>query len=196
MIIDKEKSQIRLKICLFGPAMSGKTTTLKSFFEILGKDPNRIRSIETTTGRTLFVDFGTISMFHGDWKIDFLCFTATGQDFYAVTRGFAASQVDGIIFVADGTVELQDDNVRSWTELKKMLKGKLNSTSILIALNKCDLPNQVSEKTLREKLQTNLPIIKTSALEKLNIDKCFDALLSSMFGPQDARQKPATALTT
>ena len=40
MIIDRLTQTIQLKICYFGPALSGKTTTMKALFNLFGISEN------------------------------------------------------------------------------------------------------------------------------------------------------------
>ena len=83
MIFDYENKIINLKIVYYGPAMSGKTTSLKYLFTYFNKE---IESIDNSVGRTLFFDFGTLEFEGAEWNIKFLIYSATGQDFYASTR--------------------------------------------------------------------------------------------------------------
>jgi len=84
--------------------MSGKTTSLRSLFKYFNIEEN-ICSIETSTGRTLFFDFGVISLKGGSWNIKISLYSATGQDFYASTRPATLAGTDGIIFVVDSRKE-------------------------------------------------------------------------------------------
>jgi len=68
MIIDHIDKTISIKIVYFGPALSGKTTSIKTLFSIFGKD-EELCSIESTVNRTLFFDYGTVTFQNQDWKI-------------------------------------------------------------------------------------------------------------------------------
>jgi len=59
MIIDYGSKEVGIKIVFFGPAMSGKTTTIRWLFGELDQ-AEKITSIENTVGRTMFMDFGVI----------------------------------------------------------------------------------------------------------------------------------------
>lgn len=82
MIFDWENKVIQVKIVYYGPAMSGKTTSLKYLFSYFGK-LKELDSIESTVGRTLFFDFGVLKFKGSQWGLKFLIYSATGQDFYA-----------------------------------------------------------------------------------------------------------------
>ena len=86
MIIDYGTRTVGVKIVFFGPAMSGKTTSIQWLFSSLDF-ADKLTSIENTVGRTMFCDFGTIPFALGDsWTINAHIWSATGQDFYRSTR--------------------------------------------------------------------------------------------------------------
>ena len=100
MIIDHCDKKISIKIVYFGPALSGKTTSIKALFSLFGKGED-IYSIESTVNRTLFFDYGTVTFQNKEWSLKIHIYTTTGQDFYFVTRPITLRAVDGIIFVID-----------------------------------------------------------------------------------------------
>ncbi|MCK4779932.1 MAG: gliding-motility protein MglA, partial [Candidatus Lokiarchaeota archaeon] len=119
MIFNYENKTLQVKIVYYGPAMSGKTTSIKSLFSYFKKEDS-IKSIDSSVGRTLFFDFGVLLFKGTEWGIKFLIYSATGQDFYASTRPATLNGVDGLIFVADSQIEFLDHNIRSWNELKTL----------------------------------------------------------------------------
>jgi len=138
MIYDFENKTLQVKIVYYGPAMSGKTTSIKSLFSYFNKE-NSIKSIESSVGRTLFFDFGVLQFKGTEWGIKFLIYSATGQDFYASTRPATLNGVDGIIFIVDSQIENLKHNLRSWNELEALFGTEIYSIPIVISLNKYDL---------------------------------------------------------
>ena len=138
MIFNYDNKTLQVKIVYYGPAMSGKTTSLKYLFNYFGKE-DLIESIESSMGRTLFFDFGVLPFKGADWDLKFLLYSATGQDFYASTRPATLKGVDGIIFVVDSQTEYLEYNLRSWNELKAAFGSEFYSIPTVISLNKCDL---------------------------------------------------------
>ncbi|MHA1985664.1 MAG: GTP-binding protein [Promethearchaeota archaeon] len=138
MIIDHIDKTISMKIVYFGPALSGKTTSIKSLFSIFGKD-EEICSIESTVNRTLFFDYGIVTFQNQDWKIKIHIYTTTGQDFYIITRLITLRAVDGIIFVIDSQEEVYERNLTSWKELLSYFSECIEDIPIIIAFNKQDL---------------------------------------------------------
>jgi signal recognition particle receptor subunit beta len=139
MLIDWSQRIIQTKIVYYGPAMSGKTESIRALFNRLNI-LSRLESIETTSGRTLFFDYGPIELSHGEWIIQIHIWSATGQDYYAETRSTVLAGTDGIVFVADSNPELISENQRCWEELKGFFEEKLTEdVPVVFALNKRDI---------------------------------------------------------
>jgi len=138
MIFDYKNKTLQVKIVYYGPAMSGKTTSIKSLFSYFNKEDS-VKSIDNSVGRTLFFDFGVLNFKGAEWGLKFLIYSATGQDFYASTRPVTLNGVDGLIFVVDSQIEFLEHNLRSWNELKTLFGSEFYNIPIIISLNKCDL---------------------------------------------------------
>ncbi|MGQ4833198.1 MAG: GTP-binding protein [Candidatus Asgardarchaeia archaeon] len=184
MLVDWINYHITSKIVYYGPAMSGKTTTVKAILKMYGK-VDTMKSIETTKGRTLFFDFGNLSFKNGDWMITINLWTATGQDYYYATRESVLLGVDGIVFVADASPARRKHNVRSWNELLSLLGAdKFKSTPLVIELNKVDLPNALSKEDLIELLGINgkgIEIFSTVAKDGVNVIHPLKYILRKIF---------------
>ncbi|MFX0077511.1 MAG: hypothetical protein ACFE96_18865, partial [Candidatus Hermodarchaeota archaeon] len=124
MIYDYENKTLQIKIVYYGPAMSGKTTSIKYLFSFFNRE-DTLNSIDSTVGRTLFFDFGVLQFEGAEWSLKFLIYSATGQDFYASTRPATLNGVDGIIFVVDSRTHCLQHNIRSWKELMTMFREDL-----------------------------------------------------------------------
>ncbi|MBD3341732.1 MAG: hypothetical protein GF353_21685 [Candidatus Lokiarchaeota archaeon] len=185
MIYDFENKNIQIKIVYYGPAMSGKTTSLKYLFSHFNKI-NNIESIESTVGRTLFFDFGVLTFRGQDWGLKYLIYSATGQDFYAGTRPATLNGVDGIIFVADSQHNHQRENMRSWNELINLFGENIKNIPIVIALNKYDLcKTQNNGNCFIEKLNLNffknICVMKTIATRGYGILDSFKKMTNYLF---------------
>ena len=137
MIYDYENKTLQVKIVYYGPAMSGKTTSIKYLFSYFRKE-DTLKSIDSTVGRTLFFDFGVLQFQGSEWSLKLLIYSATGQDFYASTRPATLNGVDALIFVVDSQAHCLNRNLRSWNELKTMFRDDLYNLPIVISLNKSD----------------------------------------------------------
>lgn len=186
MIFDYENKLIQVKIVYYGPAMSGKTTSLKTLFNYFGRS-NEVESIESSIGRTLFFDFGVLQFKGVSWGLKFLIYTATGQDFYAGTRPATLNGVDGIIFVVDSQKRFLDQNLRSWNELRALLGFEFYNIPIIIAFNKCDLNNgdKLDNNQFLEVIEfgkfKQISCNETIATEGLGILKSFKKLVNYIF---------------
>jgi signal recognition particle receptor subunit beta len=139
MLIDWSQHIIQTKIVYYGPAMSGKTASIRALFHRLNI-LSRLESIETTSGRTLFFDYGPIELSHGEWIIQIHIWSATGQDYYAETRSTVLAGTDGVVFVADSNPNLVMENQRCWEELRGFFGERLsNEIPVVFALNKRDI---------------------------------------------------------
>lgn len=184
MIIDSLENEIQLKIVYFGPALSGKTTSLKTLFNHFGKKKD-VCSIESSVGRTLFFDYGTVSFQNEYWKVKTHIYSTTGQDFYIVTRPTTLKAVDGIIFVADSQRKTYERNIISWEELAFYFGNNLIKLPKIIAFNKQDLPDKYSHSAFLERINydkyDNKDVLFTIALNGEGILESFENVLSSIF---------------
>ena len=185
MIIDHLAKTISIKIVYFGPAMSGKTTSIKALFSEFGKE-EEVCSIESTVERTLFFDYGTVTFQNQEWKLKIHIYTTTGQDFYFITRPVTLRAVDGIIFVADSQEKVYERNLASWQELISYFRESLKEIPIIIAFNKQDLPEKFNSRVfLREikldmyqKVETRFTI----AISGEGVLDCFEEILRLILG--------------
>ncbi len=186
MIFDYESKVIQIKIVYYGPAMSGKTTSIKALFSYFGKK-EALKSIESTVGRTLFFDFGVLELKGAIWSLKFLLYSATGQDFYASTRPATINGVDGIIFVLDAQHDYIEHNLRSWNELVSYFGEKIYEIPIVIALNKYDLENvdKLDEKDvvnyINFKRFKSISLYKTSASNGAGVFDSFKQIIKFIF---------------
>jgi hypothetical protein len=186
MIFDFENETLQVKIVYYGPAMSGKTTSVKFLFSCFNKE-NSLKSIDSTIGRTLFFDFGVLKFKGAKWDLKFLVYSATGQDFYSITQPATLNGVDGIIFVVDSQKICLEHNLRSWMELKTLFGIEIYNIPIVISLNKYDLPE------IKKLLETDfmmhinyskfkhLVIKKTSAINGEGVMDSFIQLIKFIF---------------
>lgn len=186
MFFDHENKKLSVKIVYYGPAMSGKTTSLKHLFSHFKRE-HVVESIESTIGRTLYFDFGVLEFKGGQWGLKLLIFTATGQDFYASTRPATLNGVDGIIFVVDSQVEYLERNLRSWNELKNLFGNQFFTIPIVIALNKYDLEHveKLGEADFISYIDfskfRHIAIEKTIAINGDGVLKSFILLINFLF---------------
>jgi GTPase SAR1 family protein len=186
VIYDYENKILQVKIVYYGPAMSGKTTSIKYLFSYFNKE-DTLNSIDSTVGRTLLFDFGVLQFKGSEWSLKFLIYSATGQDFYASTRPATLIGVDAVIFVADSRVNCLHHNLRSWNELKTMFKNELYNLPMVISLNKSDFESKQEIKYHEFIMKININQFKyisankTVATEGKGILDAFNRVITFIF---------------
>jgi signal recognition particle receptor subunit beta len=185
LIIDALDKTIQLKIVYFGPALSGKTTSLKALFNHFGKK-KEVASVDSSIGRTLFFDYGLINFQNDNWKLKIHVYSTTGQDFYIVTRPVTLKAVDGLIFVADSQKVAYDRNVISWDELSSYFGDTLTKIPKVVALNKQDLPEKFAAAKFLKHINFDIispycKVTKTIALNGEGILETFEKILALIF---------------
>jgi len=186
MIYDYENKTLQIKIVYYGPAMSGKTTSIKHLFSFFNRE-DTLNSIDSTVGRTLLFDFGVLQFKGTEWSLKFLIYSATGQDFYASTRPATLNGVDGIIFVVDSRAQCLQHNIRSWNELKTMFREDLYNLPLVISLNKSDfeetqkITNHEFIKWINLNLFKHLSVNKTVAIKGKGILDSFNRVITFIF---------------
>lgn len=138
--------QMAAKIVYYGPGLCGKTTNLHYIYaKTSPQSRGEMVSLETETDRTLFFDLLPIDVgVIGGFKTRLQLYTIPGQVFYNTTRKLVLKGVDGLVFVADSQVAMQDANVESFHNLRENLAEiglQLDDIPLVIQLNKRDLPN-------------------------------------------------------
>ena len=144
--INFAQKQVNAKIVYYGPGMSGKTTNLEIVHQ-RAPEQNKgdLTSISTDGDRTLFFDFmpldlGTVA----GMRTCFQIYTVPGQVYYNSTRKLVLQGVDGVVFVADSSAAMKEENFESLRNLEENLNEYGKSLATLphvIQYNKRDLPD-------------------------------------------------------
>jgi len=142
--------QMAAKIVYYGPGLCGKTTNLHYIYaKTSPQSRGEMVSLETETDRTLFFDLLPIDVgVIGGFRTRLQLYTIPGQVFYNTTRKLVLKGVDGLVFVADSQVAMQDANVESFYNLRENLGEiglKIDDIPLVVQLNKRDLPNVASK---------------------------------------------------
>src|SRR5437762_4745182 len=155
--INFAQKQVNAKIVYYGPGMSGKTTNLEIVHQ-RAPAPNRgdLTSISTDGDRTLFFDFmpldlGTVA----GMRTCFQIYTVPGQVYYNSTRKLVLQGVDGVVFVADSSASMVEENLESMRNLEQNVAeyGKsLATIPLIIQYNKRDLPDAMRLEELNRLL--------------------------------------------
>ena len=170
------RKEISFKIVYYGPALSGKTTSLRFIY---GKLPGKVKggftSIATETERTLFFDFlplelGSIKGF----KIRLSLYTVPGQFIYKLTRKSVLRSTDGIIFVADSQRRKKEEDIYSYNDMLENLEDfgeSLEKIPLVFQYNKRDMEDIMSIEEMQEMLnkENKYPYFETVALQGIGV---------------------------
>lgn len=144
--LDYGKRQFTCKLVYYGPARSGKTTNLEVVHAKAPTDSKGdLVAIATEGDRTLRFDFLTLRL----GKIRGLeaamqIYSVPGQVSYNSTRKHVLRGVDGIVFVADSSPHMREDNVASIENLIENLRESgrdIKDVPMVFQWNKRDLPD-------------------------------------------------------
>ncbi len=155
--INFAQKSVTVKIVYYGPGMSGKTTNLEVVHQ-RAPESNKgdLTSISTDGDRTLFFDFmpldlGTVA----GMRTQFQLYTVPGQVYYNSTRKLVLQGVDGVIFIADSSASMMEENLESLGNLEENLReyGKdIMTIPMVIQYNKRDLPDALPVEELEAKI--------------------------------------------
>src|SRR6185436_3180279 len=184
--INFAQKSVNLKVVYYGPGMSGKTTNLEIIHQ-RAPEGNRgdLTSISTDGDRTLFFDYmpldlGTVA----GMRTAFQLYTVPGQVYYNSTRKLVLQGVDGIIFVADSSASMINQNLESLRNLEENLNEYGKSLSTLphvIQLNKRDLPDAMTVEELSRLMNPhNAPIFEAIANTGQGVFPTLKALAASV----------------
>ena len=177
--INYAANEIHCKIIYYGPGMGGKTTNLQYIFgQTSPEHRGEMSSVVGDTERTLFFDFLPLSI--GEirgFKTRFHLYTVPGQHFYDASRKVVLKGVDGVVFVADSSVDRMEENLESLKTLDIGLREQgydLHHMPFVFQYNKRDIPNPIPVSVLAENLNTfDAPQIEAVAHKGVGV---FDTL--------------------
>jgi signal recognition particle receptor subunit beta len=169
--VNYNNKEITAKIVYYGPALSGKTTCLRYIFnceEIENK--GKLITLDTDGDRTLFFDFLPLEIGKlGNYSIKIQLYTVPGQVAYDTTRKLVLQGADGVVFVADSQVVVREQNIESFTNLKKNLKLnnlQFDKIPLIFHFNKRDLKEILPINSLNKDLNPDnksfFPTVATS----------------------------------
>lgn len=172
--------EITLKVVYYGPALSGKTTSLQYLHSVM--DPSssgKLISLSTEADRTLFFDFLPVDMGKiKDFSLRFQVFTVPGQIRYNSTRKLVLKGADAIVFVADSQKIMKGQNIESFDNMRENLHvNNIDPDGIPIVLqyNKRDLSDILSLEELENDLNKNrYQYAETMAVNGYGVKEIFD----------------------
>ncbi len=179
---DNQNRLIKVKIVYYGPALGGKTTSLRFIHQQV--DPERrtrLFSLNTAQDRTLFFDLMSLKLGRfREHELSLKLFTVPGQVHYNATRRAVLAGADGVVFVADSQKSKLSENVESLKNLRENLdaNGIASDIPLVFQYNKQDLPDLSPIDELHGKLnRRNVPEFATTATTGRGVMEAFAAIV-------------------
>jgi mutual gliding-motility protein MglA len=197
--------EIALKLVYYGPALSGKTTNLKSLHQLTSDDARgRLMTLETKDDRTLFFDMLPLTLraegdrSSGGMTLRIKVFTVPGQVLHASTRRLVLQGADGVAFIADSQVTETEHNAASFLDLRQNLKDlgvNLKQLPLVIQFNKRDLERVRSDDEIGALASKGRePVFKASAVQGKGVLETFFGLLHVTWAKVDGDHNLAKML--
>lgn len=174
--------EITLKIVYYGPGLSGKTTNLQHLHSTLNPQiRGKLLSLATESDRTLFFDFLPVEIGKiREFSIRFQLYTVPGQVRYNATRKIVLKGADGIVFVADSQLEMAEQNIESFLNMRDNLFSNNidpDEVPVLFQYNKRDLDNIAGIEQLNRDLNAkNNPFIEACAVKGTGVEESFNLI--------------------
>jgi len=151
--INDKTREINCKVVYYGPALSGKSTSIRSLYERIKKGGRGEKiSLSRSDDGTLYFDFVPLNLGKiGDYTVRLHLYTIPGKMAYEQSRALISKGVDGVIFVADSQLARMDSNLESLENLKGLLAGEdheWKDVPCVFQYNKRDLPGTVPAEEL------------------------------------------------
>ncbi len=195
--------EVAIKLVYYGPALSGKTTNLKSLHELTTEGSRgRLMTLETKDDRTLFFDMLPLvfkaDAESGPMSLRVKVFTVPGQVVHASTRKLVLQGADGVAFIADSQVAETENNANSFLDLRANLKElgrSMSEVPLVIQFNKRDLPSVRPDAEIDELAKRGKePVFKACALQGKGVLESFFGLLTLSWKRLDAEHDLAKKL--
>jgi signal recognition particle receptor subunit beta len=195
--------EVAIKLVYYGPALSGKTTNLRSLHQLTSEGSRgRLMTLETKDDRTLFFDMLPLTLRSdgdrgsaGGMTLRIKIFTVPGQVLHSSTRRLVLQGADGVAFIADSQISETEHNAASFLDLRQNLKDlglSPKALPLVIQFNKRDLDRIRSDEELTALAgRGREPVFKGSAVHGQGVLETFFGLLHLTWAKLDGEHQLA-----
>jgi signal recognition particle receptor subunit beta len=198
--------EIAIKLVYYGPALSGKTTNLRSLHQMTSEGSRgRLMTLETKDDRTLFFDMLPLTFRAGaggarsegdrGMTLRVKIFTVPGQVLHSSTRRLVLQGADAVAFIADSQISETEHNAASFLDLRQNLGElglSLKHLPVVIQFNKRDLERVRSDEEIGALARRGRePVFKASAVQGNGVLETFFGLLHLTWTKLDAEHQLA-----
>jgi len=155
-VIDEARGVLVVRIVYDGPALSGKTTSLRALSRGVG---SQVTTLGESAGRTLFFDWVDYvgGLFDGR-QIRCQIVSVPGQLELSARRKFLLDTADAVVLVLD-TREHEWEFSRQWLQQSLVAcRSKDPPVGIVVQANKRDAPDALAADALRESVGRAAPV--------------------------------------
>ena len=183
MQLDFNARELTIKLVYSGPALSGKTTNLKSLHELVSQQARgRLMTLDTKDDRTLFFDLLPLQIKAGSGlTVRLKLLTVPGQVIHNATRRLVLSGADGVAFIADSRKSETREGANAFVNLRQNLtECGIDPTAmpIVIQFNKRDLPDIRPDAELDQLAKRGKePVFKAVAMQGVGVLDTFMGLV-------------------
>lgn len=193
-LVNHSKREINAKIVYYGPERTGKATSLRYVYDRIKPTLRGIlKTVPVSGSSMLFFDFSPFEhAVFGDYRIRLHIYTLQGLVANPAAWKMTLKGLDGLVFVADASLEQASAAQQSLTWLRGVLSGYgvgLDDIPVVLQLNKADQAGQVvTEDLARELGLSGRPALPTSALSGAGVLEtltCLSRLVMGRIGERD-----------
>ncbi|MFH1875200.1 MAG: GTPase domain-containing protein [Pseudomonadota bacterium] len=158
--LNEKTKEINYKVLYYGPALAGKTTTLRQIYQKINqKSKGQIISVADTNNNTLYFDFIPLTLGKvKQYQVHLHLYSVPDDLAYKSAQKLIAKGIDGVVFVADSQLEKMEANLESMKKLQEILIHEgvdLGQIPMVIQYNKRDLPEAVPLAEMQKLLNPN-----------------------------------------
>lgn len=184
MFINWNTRELQVKLVYYGPPLSGKTTNLERLHHRLPQNKRTdLLSVKTREDRTLFFDFMQVELNEvKGLQPKFKLYTVPGQVYYEATRKLVLRDADGVVFVADSSLQRLAANRRAIQDMNRQLSemGKSwQEMPLVLQCNKQDGADAVKPALLARFLGVSeaTPVIPAAAIRDEGVTETLRLLI-------------------
>ena len=195
-VVDFAERQLTLKLVYYGPPLSGKTSNLRALHaKVDAQGRGRLMTLDTRDDRTLFFDLLPIFFRSSNFSFRIKVYTVPGQPVHEATRKIVLAGADGVVFVADSSIEQAAANRASWDNLVSSLHAfGLDRAPVVVQYNKRDLPDRVPLEACDRFGASDRPLLEACAREGVGVVATFLDLIGRAWDHLDADLQLAARL--
>ena len=147
--INPQTNQLNCKIVYYGPALAGKSTTLRSLHKHYEKKKgSKVTNLMRKHEQSVFFDFLPLSIGKvGNQEVRIHLYAIPGPILYDSNQRFLLKGIDGIVFVADSRLARLEENLACLQDLEDTLRNQetfLEEVPMVMQYNKRDLADEVA----------------------------------------------------